>query len=58
VASSEISWDLLCANQILEFVGMGLEVVIGAAMPNGPKTKSLPISMKFEYIVRFAFIKM
>jgi hypothetical protein len=29
---------------------------VGAAMPNGPRNKSLPISMKFGDIVRFAFI--
>jgi hypothetical protein len=33
VAFSEISWDfLLFANQMLDFVGMGLEVVKGFQM--------------------------
>jgi hypothetical protein len=32
VASSEIYWDLLFANQLLEFVWMGLELVKGFQM--------------------------
>jgi hypothetical protein len=32
VASSEIYWDLLFANQFLEFVWMGLELVKGFQM--------------------------
>ena len=42
----------------VDFLTLGSGVRIGAAMPNGPKNKSPPISMKFGDILESTLTKM